>query len=368
MTTRARLALATTLAAVCLGTAATARADAAPDGWTDGTTPAVPSGHLSSVTHLDGRTTWAVGNSADRPLLMAREGEKGAWHPVATPEQERDGAFYTTVSAASAHDVWVSGGAYTDMTVPAVHWDGRSWQRADVPVPQNCDAGVHVAAVTDHDAWAAGWYCHTIGRESYLSPILDRWDGRSWTPVPIPAEARVVDFTAISAVSCDDVWATGWSEDDLPVALHYDGSSWRSVPVPLAGVAGELYGIGVGADGGVWAVGRVLLDEDDRGHALIEHWDGRAWHQVAAPAGAGQLTGVTVAGRAVVAVGQNAARTEAIAVRVDGFGATQETLPHIGGTAPFVGAIDAVAGQLTAVGTAPTDSGDFAPAVFTRHA
>jgi hypothetical protein len=78
---------------------------------------------------------------------------------------------------------------------------------------------------------------------------------------------------------------------------------------------------------------------------------------------------VTVAGPEVVAVGGDTDRNEAIAVRLNrfGLGAAQETLPHIGGTPPFVGAVDSPAGQVTAVGQGQTDSGDYAPAVFTTH-
>src|SRR5206468_772800 len=96
------------------------------------------------------------------------------------------------------------------------------------------------------------------------------------------------DFlAAVSSVSSNDVWAVGYQTDSHgkfgTLTAHFDGRAWSIVPSPDPGSIGnQLYGVAARAANDVWAVGgRVDSRSPDR--ALILHWTGHTWSEVAAP-------------------------------------------------------------------------------------
>ncbi|MFK3728653.1 hypothetical protein ACI2LJ_00100 [Streptomyces sp. NPDC088090] len=85
-------------------------------------------------------------------------------------------------------------------------------------------------------------------------------------------------------------WAVGLRSDATtrpfaPVALRWTGTGWQSPPQPAD--HGRLDDLAAGAPDEVWAVGtryEAVGDTDwDRGRALLQHWDGAAWSEVALP-------------------------------------------------------------------------------------
>lgn len=185
--------------------------------------------------------------------------------------------------------------------------------------------------------------------------------------MPVPAGADVMNLMAIEATSADDVWVTGFSDTDQPRALHYDGTAWTPAAVPFTGVNGELYDIAAYAPDDVWAVGRTLLDDKDWGHSLVMHYDGTSWRQLAAPAGAGQLVSVAKKGGGIVAVGQDADRTESITLKGTAAGLSMRALPSADGVPPYVDAVDVTpGGTVTVAGmTGATDTAPPGPLVLT---
>ncbi|MEV6109674.1 hypothetical protein AB0M28_33945 [Streptomyces sp. NPDC051940] len=326
-------------------------------------------GYLQDLAQLDEHTTWAVGDqwtaAGDRPVLVGKDDRDGrGWQVVPTPADSRDGEWFNNVDASSAGDVWAVGGSSTpgDTDVPAVHWDGTAWISADIPVPENCSTGQHVAAVAPDDAWAGGWYCVPDDSGTFL-PLLRHWDGSSWTAVELPPGADFENITAVEATSATDVWALGYSSGDQPRAMHYDGSTWTPTPVPYAGVYGEFYDVAAKAPDDVWAVGRVLIDENDRGHALVMHYDGTAWRQVTAPAEAGRLGSVALTPDGIAAVGQDVSRTESLVLTGNAAGLTLRSMPDIKGTAPNLNGITVRDGAITVVGSVPTRRGSITPLI-----
>jgi hypothetical protein len=115
-------------------------------------------------------------------------------------------------------------------------------------------------------------------------------------------------LNAVTEVSPGNVWAVGESmDDDQPLLLHFDGHSWNRVATPqYQGVFGEFNAVAASGPDDVWVAGRTMLDDTDGGvgHALVEHWDGRTWRQVATPAAAGRAASLTLAPAGVVVVGR----------------------------------------------------------------
>ncbi|MFF9070582.1 hypothetical protein ACF09E_35075 [Streptomyces sp. NPDC014891] len=85
-------------------------------------------------------------------------------------------------------------------------------------------------------------------------------------------------------------WAVGSRSDATtrpfaPVALRWTGTRWQAPPQPAE--HGRLEDLAVGAPDQVWAVGtrneEVGEDDWDRGRALLQHWNGKAWRAVELP-------------------------------------------------------------------------------------
>ncbi|MFD9066765.1 WD40/YVTN/BNR-like repeat-containing protein [Kitasatospora purpeofusca] len=367
--TRIRLSLIGALAALLAGGVLPATASAAPEptpaaGAARWTAAKLPSGNtvLTGSTRPDARTTWAAGfrvvpgsdgTVGFDPVLYARDDRRdGKWTEVPTAPAGTD--RINAVAATSARDGWLVGDSGRGGgPVMTQHWNGRSWQLEPAPMPVDSVGGglLGIAALTPNNAWAAGW---SQGPDGHVG-IVQHWNGRSWRQVELPAPFRSWGLGAIAAAGPDDVWAVGngYSEDDRPVALHFDGRGWSVVPVPaFGGLYGEFNDVVVKGPRDVWAVGRVVLDEKDRGHALLMHWDGRAWTRVEAPEGAGAVSGAASSPDGIVTVGRVSGGGEAAyALRVTGSRATSLGFPESGaGTAYWSWKVSTTGREVTVTG------------------
>ncbi|MFD7033756.1 hypothetical protein ACFWAR_37575 [Streptomyces sp. NPDC059917] len=332
---------------------ATAMAAPAPDAGAPRWSAAeLPGGDavLSASVKPDAHTTWAAGFRVDddgggvsfRPVLYAHDDRRGgAWteRPTAPGVSGRVNA----IAATSDRDAWLVGDADGEGQ-PAMtqHWDGRAWREKPAAMPDNSLGGglLGVAAVAPNDVWAAGWTQALDERIpdpdgstqiiDHMEGLVQHWDGRAWKRAELPKGYANWGLNAISASGPNDVWAvgSGYGDDDRPVVLHYDGRSWKQLPTPpYGGLYGEFNSVVANGPGDVWAVGRTILDENDRGHALIMHWNGRTWTRVAGPAEAGSLTGVAAAPGGVVAVGRILGADGGFALRVSGSRVTSLGFP-----------------------------------------
>lgn len=162
------------------------------------------------------------------------------------------------------------------------HWDGTSWSRVAVPGGGQLSA---VAAVSSEDVWAFGEY-------TSRSPIAEQWDGSSWRRValPVPQGAQNVAIQDASADGPNDVWVVGYSEGPTgqllrPLVENWDGNSWQIVPSATTSGYATLNGVRALSPTNVWAVGAVGVQSGKRitRRALVQHWDGKSWTQVASP-------------------------------------------------------------------------------------
>jgi hypothetical protein len=108
-------------------------------------------------------------------------------------------------------------------------------------------------------------------------------------------------LNAVAAASARNAWAVGVAGDPAeprPLILRWNGTRWRPVPSP-APPGGTLNGVAVASATSAWAVGSL------RGAALIEHWNGRTWNQVRGPASSILRDVDTVSPGSAWAVGYN---------------------------------------------------------------
>ncbi|MFE6285819.1 hypothetical protein [Streptomyces sp. NPDC057877] len=300
--------------------------------WSAADLAGVGSALLYGVTRVDDDSTWAygVGVSGEgkvrptTPLLLARDGDAGGWRQV--PMQGFAGSGSTnrinSLDAVGEDDAWAVGDHEGQRgAIHTQHWDGSTWRVVEAPVPEDVvinDAGLlDVSARAGDDVWAVGWITvvdsevpHAdvpggVIQETHNEAVVQHWDGEAWRLVRVPGASSLM-VNSVAAVADDDVWVSGYTAEDQPAMLHYDGRSWSRVAVPYDGVNGELIDLEARGAGDVWAAGRKLDDDEDRGHALVAHWNGRAWQQVSAPASAGRVKDLALAPGGVTVAGEQA--------------------------------------------------------------
>ncbi|AZM74499.1 hypothetical protein D1J63_05685 [Streptomyces sp. KPB2] len=174
--------------------------------------------------------------------------------------------------------------------------DERSWR--EIPMPAFADRANQISsidAVSQEDAWAVGLY-----EESRGAFLTQHWDGTEWRVVDAPAPEGIrlagAGLLDVSARTADDVWAVGWLivvDSEVPnpnkpggtiqethaeaMLQHWDGEAWHLVPVPDA-TSLWTYSVTALADDDVWVSGYTM---DDRPAML--HYDGSSWSRVPVP-------------------------------------------------------------------------------------
>jgi hypothetical protein len=166
------------------------------------------------------------------------------------------GSDLSAVWVVSANDVWVGGEAGA-----IIHFDGTRWTRTPQPGTQQILSLWGSAA---NDIWAVGG----IG-------TLLHWNGQAWKDYTVTTP--VVSFACVWGSGPNDVWAAGLNG----VIYYWDGRAWGPTISNAPGSPNSTSSIwsmwGSGTND-VWA---GLLDAT----GSFLHWDGGAWHPVAAPAG-----------------------------------------------------------------------------------
>ena len=144
----------------------------------------------------------------------------------------------------------------------AFHFNGTSWSNMTIP------AGVTlgpVAAFSATDLWSVN-----------NNGDAENFNGSTWTTTPLPITTTLpdLDMTSISGSSPSDIWAAGTASTEgverrkvAPVLEHFNGSTWSNVTVPVTGGVGSVVAI---SPTDAWAIA---------GGSLIQ-WNGTTWSVV----------------------------------------------------------------------------------------
>ncbi|MEU4218042.1 hypothetical protein [Actinoplanes sp. NPDC026623] len=146
------------------------------------------------------------------------------------------------------------------------------------------------AALSPSSAWAVGsWYDANLAAPRTL---VERWNGTAWSTVTSPNATRYHnELRDVDATSATNAWAVGYANGDsgvngLPrntLAMRWNGSSWSVIATPQPGTnVRQLYGVKAFSTGEAWSVG-WYYDTNFHGEALMLHWSGSTWTQVAVP-------------------------------------------------------------------------------------
>jgi hypothetical protein len=257
---------------------------------------------LMGVTATSRGSAWAVGffsnGHAAQTLILHWNGRRWRQVPSPDPAGPSRGNFLGAVAATSARNAWAvgsyrnAGGLNQQAQTLILRWNGQRWRKVASPspgLPAGSSALSGVAATSVASAWAVGdFFINGTDRT-----LAEHWNGRNWRVMrtPNPAGPNQPDtLAAVTAVSRTNAWAVGELFDDeafpptQTLILHWNGRRWAHVASPSPGAPTRfsgLSGVAAASATSVWAVGAFF--NGTAGQALIEHWNGRRWGQVASP-------------------------------------------------------------------------------------
>lgn len=251
------------------------------DRWVETDQP-FDDGHLLAVSVVDGCDVWAVGEKnplLPQPILQHWNGE--AWQVVQSPPLPPGGyGEFTAVAATRGHGVWVAGWIFdgTRDRIVVYRYAKDRWhpfELAGIAYPYD------LVRVGGGDVWLAG------------GSVVWHYDGRRWERAELPADTvGRVTVMGLAAPGTRDVWAVGLRDDPRlnrrPLVLHYDGRRWTEIPSPAH--TAELNAVSLVAGVPV-AFGNHPVSWEPY---TLQH-DGNAFVRVEDPPGAGnQAASVTI--------------------------------------------------------------------------
>lgn len=171
------------------------------------------------------------------------------------------GAVLTGITAPSASAVWATG-QYRSGSDFLLHWNGRRWHLAGMPV-----AGFHAAVIVSsspYNVWLFGWTTKLMAL---------RWNGKSWHRTSWPGLVGLAP-QSVSVLAYNDVWLSNGAQPE-----HWNGRVWTAVALP-AGCGDDQLSAGSSTD--VWAV-NVPAGYPAAESLTVCHWTGHAWDKVHLP-------------------------------------------------------------------------------------
>jgi hypothetical protein len=237
-----------------------------------------------------------------------------------------------------------------------------AWQVQSTPTPGSASRLNGVRCLNANDCVAVGW----DQSGSVQSPLVDSWNGHTWTATIAPKKSSTVNQLAgVACPSASSCTAVGYEQTptvaDQPLVEKGFGSSWTAttLPLPPTGVSAQLTGVACPTTTSCEAVGFF------RSHAGLtlaygESWNGSVWTAKPGPFPSGaklsQLLGVSCSNASsCIAVGNytNASNVEVtLAAHWNGSGWSTVTPVTPGGaTASSLSAVSCLAnGICRAVG------------------
>ena len=277
----------------------------------------IPPSQMNGVADISPTDAWAAGNLSaplllgggptNQPVIEHWDGTQWSVFPSPPFNKPGESAQLSAITAISANDIWVVGGAAFDGSGGNLfeHWDGTAWTPSIVFLGGGIAAGAASSDATD-DVWAVG----SSGLSSaQASTFVAHFNGTVWRSVPSPNVGNSSAFNGVVALAPNDVWAVGSStaalhDPTLTLIEHYDGTEWSVVPSPNVGPnsmnqSNRLFGITAVSPTDIWAFGSYFAaDGSGNQMTLLLHWNGTVWSIASSPNPTNQsfLTDVLFAG------------------------------------------------------------------------
>jgi hypothetical protein len=205
------------------------------------TTGILYAGQAMSVSCVSSTFCMVVGFSGNNAAAFADQWNGSLWSavPVADPSGGTSAFSLDSVDCLSTTFCQAvgegQGGPLNE------EWSGMSWS----VLPESASNLAWLNDISCSDAS----HCMAVGYTDTSTLASEDWDGSKWSSVSIPNEATGTDAQSLTSVSCPSVTscvAVGWygfsitptTGGEAPIVDSWDGSSWSTDPVPIALVNG----------------------------------------------------------------------------------------------------------------------------------
>jgi hypothetical protein len=256
----------------------------------------------------------------------------------------------------------------TAKTALAASTWSENWQIVDSPnMGSDNNQVTALSAVSSNDVWATGSF--TVPGTQTSHGLILHWNGSQWSIVPSPNPgSRSYVIKAVSTISTSDVWNVGFTADKngnnhKTLTEHWDGSQWSIIPSPNAGNQDNfLEGTVAVSTNNVWAVGLGI--NRSGGSALILHWNGTQWNVVPSPNPGSTFYSLgearAVSANDIWSVGQAVNNNGVFKTLIEHWNGTQWNIvpsPNVGSNNNFLNSVTTVsANDVWAVGTSSNKS------------
>jgi hypothetical protein len=227
--------------------------------WTAFTQRPVSEGGYVDVADVSGSEAFAVGYgysptlTMQVPLVLRWNGSVWAKFALGL-----NGALFG-VSADTASDVWIVGlyGTSHGYQMLVMHWDGTRWNIIKPPDRGFADSELRdVVAFSPTDVWAIG--DERITPNSDYTPLIEHWDGSTWTKSTGLAATESVVLGTVAGHSSTDLWVVrDGIQSNTSTVEHWDGTAWTVQPLPTPDRTDQLavFDLAAISGGGAWASG-----------------------------------------------------------------------------------------------------------------
>jgi hypothetical protein len=246
---------------------------------------------LSGVAAVAANNIWAVGtyyDTSNTQQTLIEHWNGTSWSIVHSPSS---GQLYG-VTALAANNVWAvgsfSGTSTNGYQTLIEHWNGSNWNVVQSPGTGSGQL-YGLTALAANNVWAVG----NIAGTNAIQTLVEHWNGSSWSAVSSPSPGLATNtLNGVTAIAANNIWAVGDDSSSAgpsapftPLVEHWNGSSWSVVTSPLQGTSDLLNGVAGVSASNLWAVGDYRSSIDPQGpyFTLIEHWNGTSWKVVKSP-------------------------------------------------------------------------------------
>lgn len=219
-----------------------------------------------------------------------------------------DDAELNSVSCSTPHSCVAVGDYFdgelrsTGSRTLAETWDGHTWTLTPTANPGGFSNVLNaVSCPTARACVAVGIYGGLYG--PLEPPLVERWDGNTWTRVPSPDPNTGHGWSSLGGVSCPTAKscvAVGTYFDERvqrTLTEIWDGNTWTLVPSPNTDTdyGGENHLLGVSCVTARSCVAVGFAAPTGSFGTLLETWDGTSWRLATTPGGENHLFGVSCA-------------------------------------------------------------------------
>jgi hypothetical protein len=184
----------------------------------------IPGAAISTTTvqSTSARDVWVFGLTHNKQNVTADAAYRwngSRWRRIPVPAQ----TYLQGTAVLGRSNVWAFGGSGS-MAGDIFHWNGKSWKAYDTTYrfnffPQS------ISASSAHNVWIGG-----IRRTRSGPPraVAYRWNGSRWSQASTPHPIVRYGGPSVTVLSWSSVWL-GWDTEQASPADHWNGHTWTRI-------------------------------------------------------------------------------------------------------------------------------------------